>query len=68
MTCDWANLPEHQETRHPNRNLAVRALSAWDHATLPPVARTAVAAALRAEPDPAVRERFERLHEAIAPR
>jgi hypothetical protein len=55
-----------------NRNLAIRALAAWDHATLPPEARTAVAAALRAEPDPDVRERFERLHEgrpqSIAPR
>ncbi|MEV0999895.1 hypothetical protein [Nonomuraea sp. NPDC050202] len=48
-----------------NRNLAVRALSAWDHATLPPEARAAVAAALRAEPDPGVRERLERLHEGL---
>ncbi|MEV4076296.1 hypothetical protein ACGFJC_12115 [Nonomuraea fuscirosea] len=55
-----------------NRNLAIRALAAWDHATLPPEARTAVAAALRAEPDAGVRERLERLHEGgaepIAPR
>ncbi|TMR23774.1 hypothetical protein ETD86_07225 [Nonomuraea turkmeniaca] len=46
-----------------NRNLAIRALAAWDHATLPPEARAAVATALRAEQDPAVRERLERLHE-----
>ncbi|RVX45086.1 hypothetical protein EDD27_7863 [Nonomuraea polychroma] len=46
-----------------NRNLAIRALAAWDHATLPPEARAAVAAALHAEPDSAVRERLERLHE-----
>ncbi|MEV5888853.1 hypothetical protein [Nonomuraea fuscirosea] len=49
-----------------NRNLAVRALAAWDHATLPPEVRTAVAAALRAEPDAGVRERLERLHEGGA--
>ncbi|GAA1693237.1 hypothetical protein GCM10009733_106420 [Nonomuraea maheshkhaliensis] len=46
-----------------NRNMAIRALSAWDHATLPADARTAAAAALRAEPDPEVRERLARLHE-----
>ncbi|MEU8398999.1 hypothetical protein AB0C28_27735 [Nonomuraea sp. NPDC048892] len=49
-----------------NRNLAIRALAAWDHATLPHEARTAVAAALRAEPDAGVRERLERLHEGGA--
>ena len=46
-----------------NRNMAIRALAAWDHATLPAEVRAAVAAALRAEPDAAVRERLSRLHE-----